>query len=112
MPNEAKSVLIVDDHAYIRDELRLFIQSRPGMCVCGEASDGVEAVAIAKRTRPDLILMDLSMPRTNGVEAAAAIRQELRRTHLVVFTLFSDLLGGDLWLRWLALMWWFPSRMA
>ena len=63
------------------------------MYVCGEASNGAEAVKIAKECKPDLVLMDLRMPEMNGAEAASAIRSSLPDTRIVIFTLFSDSLG-------------------
>lgn len=94
MSDEPKSVLIVDDHAYIRSGLRMFVESQLGMRVCGEAADGTHAVEVAKSQKPDLILMDLSMPNMNGVEASSAIRRALPDARIVVFTLFSESLGG------------------
>lgn len=61
--------------------------------MCGEASDGTQAVKMAEKYKPDLVLMDLRMPNMNGAEAAAAIRQVIPDTRIVVFTLFSDFFG-------------------
>jgi DNA-binding NarL/FixJ family response regulator len=88
-----KSILIVDDHRYIRAALRLFVERNTQMSVCGEAADGLEAIDKALDLNPDLILMDVSMPNMNGLEAAATIRKLLPGTPIVVFTLFSEALG-------------------
>lgn len=94
MSDEPKSVLIVDDHAYIRSGLRTFVESQLGMRVCDEAADGTHAVEVAKSQKPDLILMDLSMPNMNALEASSAIRRAPLDARIVVFTLFSDSLAG------------------
>jgi PAS domain S-box-containing protein len=72
----AGQVLIVDDHDFVRSSLRSLLSTRPDWEVCGEAVDGVEAVEKAKTLRPDVVLMDISMPRMNGVEASRIIRRE------------------------------------
>jgi PAS domain S-box-containing protein len=67
-------ILIVDDHDAVRSSLRSLLASRPGWTVCGEAKDGVEATEKAASLRPDVILMDVSMPKMDGVEATRIIR--------------------------------------
>lgn len=63
------------------------------MRICGEACNGLEAVEIAKTRKPGLILMDLSMPQMNGVEAASVIKKESPESYIIVFTLYQDNLG-------------------
>jgi DNA-binding NarL/FixJ family response regulator len=63
------SVLVVDDQAVVRDGLRVIIGAAPDLTVVGEASDGHEALEVAKRTGPDVVLMDVRMPRLDGIEA-------------------------------------------
>jgi DNA-binding NarL/FixJ family response regulator len=62
-------VMIVDDHKMFRDGLRVLINAEPGMEVVGEAVDGREAVDLARRISPDVVVMDISMPGMNGIEA-------------------------------------------
>lgn len=93
MADCSKEVLIADDNLLVRAALRVFLEGSTGLKVCGEAADGTEAVLKAKELRPSLILMDLSMPNMNGIEAAWLIRQVLPKTRIVVFTLYSDRIG-------------------
>jgi DNA-binding NarL/FixJ family response regulator len=84
------TALIVDDNDFVRIALRMLLEERTGLRICGEAADGAEAVHKAKGLRPDLVLMDLTMPRMGGAEAASIIKQMLPDTRIVVFTLYSD----------------------
>jgi DNA-binding NarL/FixJ family response regulator len=79
-------LLIADDHAVVRQGLRLFLAWDPDLDVVGEASDGVEAVRLAKELEPDVVLMDLLMPGMDGIAATAAIRRELPDTEVVALT--------------------------
>ena len=79
-------ILIVDDHHQVRQAIRSLLADHPGLSVCGEAADGVEAVEMARQLRPDLVLMDLSMPRMDGVEATRLIRRELPGADVIVVT--------------------------
>lgn len=66
-------ILIADDHALVRSGIRLLLESHPGFVVCGEAADGLQAVQQAIDWRPDVVLLDISMPFMNGIEAALEI---------------------------------------
>jgi DNA-binding NarL/FixJ family response regulator len=90
------SVLIVDDNQRIRKVMRRYFETLPDWKVGGEAGDGAEAVQKATELKPDLILLDFSMPNMNGVEAASVVKKILPDVHIVVFTMFDDALGSRL----------------
>src|SRR5579862_9957117 len=77
-------ILIVDDHAFMRRTLRTLIESHRGWRVCGEAADGVEAIQKAKELRPDIVLMDISMPRMDGIQATRVIRNEIPGSKVII----------------------------
>jgi PAS domain S-box-containing protein len=77
-------ILIADDHELFRRGLRMFLESRPDWHVCGEAADGKEAVAKAKELKPDVVLLDVSMPKMNGLEAARVIRLETPGSEILI----------------------------
>lgn len=80
------SVMIVDDHAVVRQGLRMFLALDPELKVVGDAENGVEALQLAHALLPDVVLMDLIMPVMDGVSATTAIRQELPDTEVVALT--------------------------
>src|SRR5437660_2846118 len=77
-------ILIVDDYETVRRGVRSLLSSRRDWVVCGEAGDGLEAVDKAKSLRPDVVLMDISMPRMNGVEATKIIRREVPESKVII----------------------------
>ena len=83
-------VLIVDDHAVVREGLRTFLELQEEITVVGEAGDGEEALRQAGLLRPDVVLMDLTMPGMDGVAAMRELRVLLPRTRVVVLTSFAD----------------------
>lgn len=83
-------VMIVDDYALFRDGMVSVISSQPDMEVVGEAGDGLEAFIKAQQLQPDVILMDINMPGTNGLEATRMISRALPDTHIVMLTIRDD----------------------
>lgn len=83
-------LLLADDHPIVRDGLSAIAETQPDMEVVGEAGDGEEAVALAEKLRPDIVLMDLRMPRLTGVEAIRRIRARLPRTHILILTTYDN----------------------
>jgi DNA-binding NarL/FixJ family response regulator len=83
-------VLLADDHETVRQGLRLLIDGQPDMQVVGEAGDGETAVAQIPDLRPDVAVLDVSMPRMNGLAAARAIRERVPSTAVVALTRYSD----------------------
>jgi DNA-binding NarL/FixJ family response regulator len=83
-------VLVVDDHAVVREGLRTFLELQDGIEVVGEAADGEQAVAQATELEPDVILMDLVMPRLDGIEAMRALRERCSPSRVIVLTSFLD----------------------
>jgi len=85
-----KSVLIADDQEVIRHMLCLMFASQDDFEVCGEAENGQEALEMAQILRPDLIMLDLSMPVMSGIEAACALKRLMPMTPIIVFSEYSD----------------------
>src|SRR5919201_987769 len=83
-------VLIVDDHAVVREGLRAFLELQDGIEVAAEAADGEEAIAAAARLRPDVVLMDLVMPRQDGLAAMRELRERVPSARVIVLTSFLD----------------------
>ncbi|MDD4146864.1 MAG: response regulator transcription factor [Clostridia bacterium] len=85
-------VLIVDDHPLVREGLREILRAEAGIAVIDEAGDGQGAINMARRLHPDIILMDIKMPGTNGVEATSVIKQELPQTGIIALTVHKEYL--------------------
>ena len=91
-PGEAEKirVLIVDDHAVVRQGLRTFLDLQEDMLVVGEGENGLEAVRLAEALQPDVILLDLVMPHLDGVEATRQIQECSPRSQVLILTSFGD----------------------
>jgi DNA-binding NarL/FixJ family response regulator len=83
-------VLVADDHEVVRGGLRLFLDLQDGLEVVGEAKDGAEAAVLANSARPDVVVMDLSMPNVDGVEATRLVRQARPAAKVLVLSSFVD----------------------
>jgi NarL family two-component system response regulator LiaR len=88
--NETIRILIADDHAIVRKGLITLIASEPGIEIVGEAIDGVEVVLKARSLKPDVILLDMIMPRQNGLEAIKQIKHENPEARILVITSFAE----------------------
>jgi DNA-binding NarL/FixJ family response regulator len=82
-------VLLVDDHTMLREGLRRSLELE-GLTIVGEASDGLEAVRVATMLKPDVVLMDVTMPAMDGIEATKAVRDQLPDTQVVMLTMHDD----------------------
>ena len=83
-------LLIADDHLIVRQGLRLILETEPGFELIGEAGDGAEAVELAAELQPDVILMDLRMPRVDGISAIQQLRVKQPQIAIVILTTFNE----------------------
>ena len=83
-------ILLADDHKMVREGLRLLIDSQPDMRVIGEAANGEEVIAKARELKPDVVIMDLSMPKLNGLQATAALVADFPVMKVVALTANED----------------------
>jgi DNA-binding NarL/FixJ family response regulator len=87
---EAIRVVLVDDHAILRQGLARLLQDEPDIDVVGEAGNGLEAVAVVRALAPDIVVMEVVLPRLNGMEAAKQIKQSNPATAILVLTAYDD----------------------
>jgi two-component system, NarL family, response regulator LiaR len=83
-------ILFADDHAIVRDGLRSLFKSDPGFSIVGEAADGAEAVKLVAKWRPDVAVLDISMPNVNGIEATAMIKENYPETKVLILTIHEN----------------------
>jgi len=90
MPGAQIRVLLADDHAILRQGLAQLLSRDPGILVVGEAADGEIAVKLARSLRPEVVLMDVSMPRMNGIDATRAIHAEFPEMIVIGLSLYAE----------------------
>lgn len=83
-------VLLVDDQALIRDGLAIILNAQPDIRVVGQAADGQEGIELARRLQPDVVLMDIKMPRKNGIQATREIKEILPHTPIIILTTYAE----------------------
>jgi DNA-binding NarL/FixJ family response regulator len=84
------SILIADDHPVVRHGVRSLLETNPGWMVVAEARDGREAIQLARRLKPDLVVLDIGMPLLNGLEAARRIANDLPETRLLILSMYDS----------------------
>jgi CheY-like chemotaxis protein len=85
-----KTILVADDNPVIRKALCEMFEIEEDYDLCAEATNGVEAITLAKQWRPDLVILDLSMPEMNGYDAACEIKRIMPDVRIILFTLYAD----------------------
>jgi DNA-binding NarL/FixJ family response regulator len=90
-----KRVLIVDDHSVLREGLRMLIDQQPDLVVCGEAADAVEAMQAVAKLRPELVLVDLSLVGSSGLELIKDIKTQHPNVHMLVLSLHDEALYAE-----------------
>jgi DNA-binding NarL/FixJ family response regulator len=88
--NSTTRVLLADDHTILRDGLRLLLERHPDITVAAEAGNGREAVELANRVTPDVVVMDITMPLLNGIEATSRIKSARSKTEVIVLSVHAD----------------------
>jgi len=91
-----KTILIADDSANVRAVIREFLKDVPDLEICAEAVNGLDAIEKAKSLKPNLVLLDLSMPEMNGIEVASILKKTMPGVLIVLFTMYSNNIGKAL----------------
>src|SRR3984893_7142996 len=92
--DQAKTILLVDDSDFERFTIRAAVEGLTNFRVCGEASNGAEAIKMAAELKPDLVIMDLAMPLMNGLDAATVLKNAMPGVPIVLLTLYADEVQG------------------
>ncbi|HYQ87076.1 MAG TPA: response regulator transcription factor [Bacteroidota bacterium] len=87
---EKIKILFADDHGVVRSGLRALFKSSPDFVVVGEAADGEQAIRLAEKVKPDIVLLDITMPRVNGIEATRVIKRNDPSTRVLILTIHED----------------------
>jgi DNA-binding NarL/FixJ family response regulator len=91
-----KQLLIADDSYLVRETIKNVLAGRTDIAVCGEASNGIEAIEKARTLKPDLILLDLAMPEMNGAETASVLKMTVPGIRIILFTMYGENVGSYL----------------
>ncbi len=89
-PARVVRTLLADDHRVVRQSLRLLLESRPEVTIVGECDNGRQAIALAEKLRPDIVVMDIAMPELNGIEATRQIRHLVPATRVIILSAYGD----------------------
>ncbi len=90
MPSAAIRVVLVDDHALVRQGFRRILEDDPDLTVVGEASNGLDAIALVKKTDPDVVVMDMAMPEMSGLHATMELMKQRPGTKVLILSMYSD----------------------
>ena len=89
MAGQIKRILIADDHDVIRRGVRALLETRPDLQVCAEAANGRDALAAAREHRPDIAILDYSLPEMNGYDLTVALKREIPRLEILIYTMYD-----------------------
>jgi two-component system response regulator NreC len=84
------TIVVADDHPIVREGLRSLLETEPGISVVGETDDGLEAVELVERVRPDVLIVDMMMPGLNGLEVTRQVNQRVPETRIIVLSVHAD----------------------
>lgn len=90
IPNREIEILLADDHAIVRQGLRALLESDEKFKVVGEAGDGLEAIELVKKLKPDVVVLDVMMPNLNGLETARQLSKQFLHTKIIILSMYDD----------------------